>query len=491
MNYKRVIFTLGTFAIFISAMLVFPVMWALWYGEYQTIPAFGVGIGVGVLGGFAIRRIFRDASRVLYRREGVVIVTGSWLIATFIGAIPFLVSGAIPEVEDAVFETMSGFTTTGSTILTHISDMPRGLLFWRSMTHWLGGMGIIVLFVAVLPALGVGARLLYQFEVPGVEQDELRPRIRETAGLLWKIYLIMTGVETLLLMAVGMDLFDALTHSFGTVATGGFSTHEASVGYFSTPEAGIAVPALVDIIIIFFMFLAGVNFTLYWRATKQGFRVFLKDLEFRTYLTVLLLASLFVTVMLLLQGNEGSAGSAALNGTFQVVSIGTTTGYGTADFDRWPHVVRLFLVFLMFMGGCAGSTGGGMKVFRLMLILRFVGHEIRRFIRPHRVKSMMIGSHPLPDDVIRNTLGFFALAIVVWAIASLIMTAMGLDIVSAVTSVTACLWNIGPGLEAVGPTQNFAEIPVLGKWLLTLLMLLGRLELFTALVLLVPALYRD
>jgi len=491
MNYRRISLTLGTFAVFISLMLVFPALWALHYGEHETLPAFGAAALAGVLLGVLMRRMGRDAPAAIYRREGVVIVTGSWLIASLVGCLPYLFSGEIPRIEDAFFESMSGFTTTGSTILPEIGRLSRGILFWRSMTHWLGGMGIIVLFVAVLPALGVGARVLYHFEAPGVEGEQLRPRIRETAGTLWKVYAVFTAVEVLLLMAAGLDFYDGLVHTFGTVATGGFSIYDASIGHYSDPAAGIPVPALVDVIVIVFMFLAGVNFSLYWKAVKNGPGVVFRDPEFRTYALVLVGASVFVTVVLFMDGVYGGLGDSARKGFFQVVSITTTTGYGTADFDAWPQLLRLLMVCLMFMGGCAGSTGGGMKVFRLLLVFRFVGHEVLRFIRPHRVKSLVVGGQPVPDEVMRNTLAFFALAIVVWVAGSLFMAALGLELETAVSSVTACLWNIGPGLDAVGPTRHFAHLPGEGKVLLSFLMLVGRLEIYTALALLVPALYKD
>lgn len=489
MNNRRILLTLGNFTVFISLMLVVPAGVALAYGEHDTLAAFGVPVVLGLAMGLAGRLLGREAPPTVYRREGLLIVTGCWLIAAGLGAVPYLVSGMIPRVEEALFESMSGFTTTGSTILDNLDHRPRGLLFWRSMTHWLGGMGIVVLFVAVLPALRVGGKVLYQFEVPGVEQDPLKPRIRETAGVLWKLYLLLSILEALLLFLAGLDPFDAVTHTFGTVATGGFSTHDLSIGHYAA-TGSVPVPAAVDLIVIAFMFLAGVNFALYFRASRQGPRVLLRDPEFRTYAGILGGAGLLVTLVLLVTGSYGDFGSAALKGFFQVVSVGTTTGYVTADFDGWPEMLRLFLVFLMFVGGCAGSTGGGMKVFRVMLVLRFIAHEVRRFVRPRRVQSLMIGGRQVPAEVVQNTLAFFALAIMVFLVSSLLMTALGLDLATGVTCVTATLWNIGPGLEAVGPSQDFTAVPPAGKAFLTALMLLGRLELFTALVILAPSFYR-
>ncbi|MAB89835.1 MAG: potassium transporter [Planctomycetes bacterium] len=485
MNYGRVAHILGTFCCFISGMLLLPLFVAYLHGEADAYRAFGIPIAVGLVGGFILRRVFKDASRNLYRREGLLIVTGCWLAAAILGAVPFVLSGMIPNLEDAFFESMSGFTTTGSTILREIETQGRGLMFWRSMTHWLGGMGIVVLFVAVLPALGVGGRLLYQFEAPGVETDDLKPRIRETALALWKIYLVMTVAETSLLMVAGLDLYDAVVHTFGTVATGGFSTYSGSISHFDS--------AAVEIIITVFMFLAGVNFTLYFRARRDGLRHFIKDPEFKTYAGIMGVMIVITVAMLLSRGGYDDGGRAALDAAFTVVSVGTTTGYGTVDFETWPTVLRIMLVMLMFIGGSAGSTAGGMKVFRIMLVVKYVGHEFRRFIRPHRVRTMLVGGHEVSDEVMRNVLAFFAVSILLFAGSTVALAAMDPDIQmeTATTSVVATLWNIGPGLGAVGPTDNFADLPGPGKILLTFLMLFGRLEVFTAMVIFMPGLYRD
>lgn len=485
MNYGRVAHILGTFCMFISAMLIVPALVAWGHDETDTLWAFGGPIIGGFVIGLALRRAFKDSPRALYRREGLLIVTGCWLVAALLGAVPFLASGMIPNPEDAFFETMSGFTTTGSTILREIDVQEHGLMFWRSMTHWLGGMGIVVLFVAILPALGVGGRLLYQFEAPGVETDDLKPRIRETALALWKIYLVMTVAEVALLMIAGLDLYDAVVHTFGTVATGGFSTYGSSVAHFDS--------AAVEIIITVFMFLAGVNFTLYFRARRDGIRHFLKDPEFRTYAGIMIVMIVITVGMLLARGGYESGGRAALDASFTVVAIGTTTGYGTADFETWPTVLRIMLVMLMFIGGSAGSTAGGMKVFRFMLVVKYIGHEFRRFVRPHRVRTLLVGGHDVSDEVIQNVLAFFAVSILLFAGSTVALSAMDsdIDMATATTSVAATLWNIGPGLGAVGPTDNFADLPGPGKVLLTLLMLFGRLEVFTAMVIFMPGLYRD
>ena len=482
MNFPRVFEVLGRFSIFISAMLVVPLGWALWFGEFEVLLPLLYSLFIGVGPGLLLVRKFRDAPSRLARREGLVIVTGSWVIAAVLGGLPFLLSGMTPNPVDALFEAMSGFTTTGSTILADIEVCPKSLLFWRSLTHWLGGMGIIVLFVAVLPALGVGARLLYQFEVPGVESEDLKPRIRETAMVLWVIYLIMSGIETLLLYLLGLDLYDALIHTFGTVATGGFSTLNGSLGGFDIPA--------VEVVVTVFMFLAGGNFTLYFRSWRWKRIVHFKDPEFRLYAGLLLIPGFLFGIILYAQGAKDSLLESLRHTTFQIISVGTTTGYGTDDFDVWPHGMRLFLVLLMFVGGCAGSTGGGMKVLRFLLILRFLRYELRRFVNPRRVRTITLGGARIPDEVMRNTLAFFGFLIMIFVFASLGLASLGLELSTATTAVAATLGNIGPGLGAVGPTQNFSALPDLAKLILTFMMLLGRLEIFTALCLFTPALYR-
>lgn len=486
MNYARILHIFGTFVMFVSVLLVVPLACSLVHGETDAIPAFLVPACLGWIAGFVLHRRFRSAPRALYRREGLLIVSTCWIGATLVGALPFVISGMIPNYVDACFETMSGLTTTGSTILSGIDELNegfRGMLFWRAMTHWLGGMGIVLLFVAILPALGVGGRLLYQFEVPGVEQDDLKPRIRETAILLWKIYLALTVLEVLCLLGCGLSLYDSIVHTLATVATGGFSNYDASVKHFDS--------AAVDVVITVFMFLAGVNFTLYFRARRGDYRVFFTDPEFRAYLGLVLGATLLVGVVLLVDGTYDGVGEAARYSAFQVLAVQTTTGFATADFDAWPNLLRMLFVCLMFIGGSAGSTAGGMKVLRFYLIVKYVGYELRRFIRPHRVSALTVGGHTVPQEVVRNTMAFFALVMLIFVGSSLVMSTMTEDLGTATSSVAATLWNIGPGLNAVGPTENFAHLPAHGKILLTVLMLFGRLEIFTAVAIFMPALYRD
>jgi trk system potassium uptake protein TrkH len=377
---------------------------------------------------------------------------------------------------------MSGFTTTGASVLTNIEANPRGILFWRSLTHWLGGMGIIVLSLAILPFLGVGGMQLFKAEVPGPVPEKLTPRIQQTAFLLWAVYVLLSLAETLLLMVAGMNLFDALTHTFGTMATGGFSPKNLSVGFYRSP--------FVDWIITVFMFLAGANFTLHYFALRGRLSVFWKDEEFRFYTWITLFGTATVMAIHLAGNAYSSAGDALRFSAFQVVSILTTTGFVTADFEKWPAYTQLLLLVLMFVGGCAGSTGGGMKNIRILLLAKQAGAEIRRLLHPRSVIVPRIGGKVVEREAMNSVAVFFVVYMALFVGASLFMAGLGLDLVSAISSVAATLGNIGPGLGIVGPMDNYAAVPQAGKWILSACMLLGRLELFTVLMLFVPGTWR-
>ncbi|MDH4026883.1 MAG: TrkH family potassium uptake protein, partial [Desulfuromonadales bacterium] len=409
------------------------------------------------------------------------IVTFGWTFFALFGALPFVFSGAIPSYLNAFFETMSGFTTTGSTILTDIEAMPPSLLLWRSLTQWLGGMGIIVLSLAILPMLGVGGMQLFKAEVPGPTTDRLKPRIQDTAKLLWGVYVLLTCIETLLLMAGGMSFFDGLNHAFTTMATGGFSTRNASVAAYNS--------VYIDWIITIFMFLAGVNFSLHYLALRGKIGDFIRNEEFLFYSSLVIVGTALITML-----NMGGTYPGFLDNlrysAFQVVSIITTTGFGTADYELWPVLCQYLLVFFMFIGGCAGSTGGGMKVARILLLFKHAQVQVYRLIHPRAVRLVKLGDRPVDKDVMQSILGFFALYLGVFVAASFIMAATGMDLNSAGGSVIATLSNIGPGLGSVGPVDNFAHVPAIGKLVLAFCMLLGRLELFTVLVLVFPSFWR-
>lgn len=417
----------------------------------------------------------------LNHRDGVAIVTLGWLMAGLFGTLPYLLSGSIPDFTNAYFESVSGFTTTGASILADIESIPEGILLWRSQTQWFGGMGIIVFSIAILPFLGVGGMQLYRAEIPSPVVDKLKPRISETAKTLWKVYVLITGVEIVLLLAGGMSLFDAVCHAFCTMPTGGFSTKNASIAHFSSQY--------FDGIFVLFMLLAGINFSLHYRLIKGDLKVFGKDSECRTFL---ILVGLFIVIVALnIHGTIYSSLARAFRyGAFQVGSIITTTGFVTADYGKWPVLSQLVLLICMFLGAMAGSTGGGMKTMRVMLLIRHGYQQVFRIIHPHAVTTVKLGGRAVPQDVLSSVWGFFILYLGLFVVATLIMAFLGLDMVSAIASVAASIGNIGPGLGIVGPTKNYILIPEAGKWVLVFCMLLGRLEIYTAIVLLTPEFWK-
>ena len=388
-----------------------------------------------------------------------------------------MLSGAIPSFTDAFFETMSGYSTTGASVLSDIEALPHGVLFWRSLTHWIGGMGIIVLSLAILPFLGVGGMQLFKAEIPGPVVDKLAPRIAQTAKILWVVYAILTAVETALLMLGGMSLFDALCHTFGTMATGGFSTRNASVTAFGS--------AYIEYVIILFMAIAGANFSLHYHALRGNLQVYWRSHEFRFYLMLIGGAVVLIAAASTFRtGNYATWEEAFRKTLFQVVSIVTTTGFATDDYELWTVSAQLILLGLMFVGGCAGSTGGGMKVMRVHLLLKFVIREVTRLIHPRAVVPVRMAGAPVDRDVVANVLGFFVLYILIYGTGTFLMSALGMDIPTAMGAVAATLGNVGPGLGDVGPLDNYGFVPAMGKWLLSLLMLMGRLEIYTVIVLL-------
>lgn len=475
MNRVLTLRILGALLLFLAGALLLPIPCSLVYGDGASL-AFLLSSAVSLaVGGtlFVGCRSEKDMSI----REGFAVVTFGWTFFALFGALPFVFSGAIPSYIDAFFETMSGFTTTGSTILADIEAMPPSLLLWRSMTQWLGGMGIIVLSLAILPMLGVGGMQLFKAEVPGPTADRLKPRIQDTAKLLWGVYLLLTIIEVMLLMAGKMSFFDAVNHSFTTMATGGFSTRNASIAAFDS--------AYIDGVITLFMFLAGVNFSLHYLGLRGRFMDYVRNEEFRFYLA-LLVCGIALLTLFNMTDVYASFWDNLRYSSFQMVSIMTTTGFGTADYELWPVLCQYLLVMAMFFGGCAGSTGGGMKVARMLLLAKHAQVQLFRLIHPRAVRLVKLGDRPVDKEVMQSILGFFALYMAVFVIASFIMAATGMDLVSAGGSVIATLSNIGPGVGSVGPVDNFAHVPAFGKITLSFCMLLGRLELFTVLVLVFP-----
>ena len=479
MHLQSVIHLQGFLLLFLAAAMLAPAPFAIYYAD-GALPSLLLSAGITAGIGQAMRR----ASKItgdLRAKEGFAIVTFGWLLFSFFGSLPFLFSGAIPSFTDAFFETVSGFTTTGASILTNVEAMPSSLLFWRALTQWLGGMGFIVLSLAILPFLGVGGMQLFRAEVPGPVADRLTPRITQTAKILWGVYVLLSLVQTLLLLLGGMSLLDALSHTFATMATGGFSTRNASVGAYQS--------AYIDWVIIIFMFIAGANFSLHYRALRGDVKIYRFDRDFMLYAGIVLVATalVFISNLLYLYTDSERALRDAL---FQVVSIQTTTGFATADYELWSFFAQYLLLMLMFVGGSAGSTAGGIKVIRLYLVVKFIMNEFTRLLHPQAVVPVRVRRAPVSREIVANVVGFFALYIACFVVGVGVITLFGQDLETAIGAVAATLGNVGPGLGNVGPMDNYGFLPDVSKWTLSVLMLLGRLELFTVAILLTPAYWR-
>lgn len=457
---------LGRILKLLACAELLPIVVCLWYGETADALALALAAGLTLGAGLVLARIAQPEDR-LYRREGILIVVGGWLLASVFGALPYLLTGATGSWIDALFESASGFTTTGASIFTDIESKGRGLLLWRSQTQWLGGLGIIVIFVALLSELGPGTRFLYRLEVPGPTKEILHPRVRSTARLLLEIYLALSAACLVLLLVGGMDLYDALTHTFATLSTGGFSPRNASVAAFSSP--------FVELVLIVFMAIAGINFSLFYMALRGRGRIW-RDRELQLYLALLVTASVVVAVDLVARYQQ-TPGRAMLDATFQVVSLMTTTGFATADYDLWPDAARAVLVFVMLIGGSAGSTAGGMKVMRVLIALKTALREVRLNFSPNAVIPVTIRQVGVPEEVTRSVSGFVVLYAITLVSGATLLTLGGTDLVTAWSAALACLANVGPGLAEVGPTANFAFFSGWEKLLLVLLMWLGRLEI--------------
>ncbi len=483
MNVRVILRLLGIITFVVAGSMAIALLWsvygALRYGESDWIgflEAIGISMGAGVVLYFAGRAPVGD----VLRREGFAVVGLAWILAGALGALPYVCSGTIPGVIDAYFESVSGFTTTGSSILTpaQIDSLPHGIHFWRCFTQWMGGMGIVVLFVAILPFLRASGKKLFFNEVPGPLSESLQPRVRDTAMVLWLIYLGFSAVLVVILMVEEMSFFEAVCHSCTTMSTGGFSTRGESIAAFGVP---------VQVTIIIFMTLAGVNFGLYFRVMRGDWKILGRDPELRFYIFLLVICTGLVAVELYNRGNQ-SVDKAVLNASFQTVGLMTTTGYGTDSFDAWPDFSKSLMVVLMFVGGCAGSTGGGMKVIRILVLIKHALIETEHAFRPQTVRSLRVGKVVIEESTRWTILAFFAIIMGTMVFGTLLMAALGLDAVSAMSSVAATLNNIGPGLGSVH--TSFADVHPVGKLFLSLLMVTGRLELFAILVLFSPALWK-
>lgn len=474
MNLRGILNAVGAILLFVAVALFVPLGVSLGYGDGDA-NAFVITLAVTLLAGLAMFLPTRGTA--LGTRDGFGVVVFGWSAVALAGSLPFVLSGAVPDFTDAFFETMSGFTTTGASILSDIEGLSRGVAFWRCFIQWLGGMGIIVLSLAILPMLGVGGMQLYEAEAPGPSAEKLTPRIRQTAVLLWGVYLVLSAAEALALRVAGMDWYDALCHTFTTMATGGFSTRAASIAAYDN--------ALIDWIIIVFMVMAGANFALHWRVRARPWRYF-RDAEWRFYVGVLVTMVGIITVSLWAMPGRGAAGSLR-SAAFQVTSIVTTTGFATDDYEKWHPALQWLVFLLMFVGGCGGSTGGSIKVVRIMILVKSAFREVRLVASPREVHAIQLGrGHKLERGIARKVLGFFVLYVVILAGGTLLLSVHGMGLSTALSASATCLGNVGPGLADVGPTDSFGWMPPTAKWALILLMLLGRLEIYTVLALFLP-----
>ena len=414
-------------------------------------------------------------------RDGIGVGTVGWLAVALFGSLPYLLSGVIPGFVSALFETVSGFTTTGASVIAVVEPVPKGILLWRATTHFLGGMGVLVLCVAVLPFLGVGGMQLYRAEVAGPSKDRLTPRIANTAKLLWGVYVLLCVLEILMLRVGRMGWFDAVCHSFATIATGGFSTRTASIAAYHS--------LYIECVTVAFMLLGATNFALHYAALRGDLRGYARDSEFRFFAGLWIIACTIVTLNTW-HTTYASAGAALRNSVFSVTSLMTTTGFSTANFDQWPATSRIVLLLVMVIGGCVGSTAGGIKHLRVGVAVKKIARRVKLFMYPQAVVQIKMNREPVDEDIISNILGFIILYVIALAIASVIMTAFTKDMLSAISAVIATMGGVGPGLGLVGPTMNYATIPAAGKIVLMLCMLLGRLEFYTLLALFFPSFWK-
>ncbi len=464
------------------------------YKDGVTVELLGAGLIVLILGGIAMV-LTNNHKKELNKRDGYIVVAFGWIVMALTGTLPYLITGSIPGFTNAFFETMSGYTTTGASILNDIESIPKGVLFWRSMTHWIGGMGIIVLAIAILPLLGIGGMQLFAAEAPGPNADKLHPRITDTAKRLWLIYFGYTAAETILLQVAGMSFFDAINHSLCTLSTGGFSTKNASIAYWNGQP-------VIQYIIIVFMFLAGTNFVLSYFAFKGKVQKAIRDEEFKLYFKFIALFTIIAALIIYFKADFsissidhpmvfGKAEASFRHALFQVIAIVTTTGFVTADYTLWTSFLVVFFFGIMFLGGSAGSTAGGVKVVRHMLMIKNGFLEFKRALHPNAILPVRYNKKSVSGDIVFNILGFFILYMLSFIIGALVFSMFQIDFESAIGLSASSLGNVGPALGNFGPVNNYSELPALGKWWSTFLMLIGRLELFTVLILLTPFFWRN
>jgi trk system potassium uptake protein len=467
MRFSNVLYALSRLLFILSVAFVPPAVFSAIDGD-NLLTVF-IPIAVAMAGVGAVFNYLNLKPRELSVREGFMIVNLAWIVMSVLGALPFMLSGFIPSFTDAFFETMSGFTTTGATILTNIEALPRSLLLWRSITHWLGGMGVIALAVALFPFFGAGGFQLFKAESPGPVKARIVPRIRSTAGILWLIYVGMTVMEIAMLALGGMPGFDAVCVTFGTMATGGFVTKNASIAAYPSPY--------LQYTIIAFMYLAGANFALHYGLLRGRVLGYARDPEFRLYTSLILAVASTIVVTRVISGE--SLGEELVRGSlFQTVSIITTTGFISQDYELWPALAHMLLVLLMVVGGCSSSTGGGVKNARVLVLFRSIDAQLKKLLHPRSVVPVKIGGEVMGEDAVSGVMAFLAMYLLIFIAGVLMMLAASLDIPSALGAVAACLGNVGPGLGTVGAVDNYFAVHPLGKWTLSLLMLIGRLEIY-------------
>lgn len=481
-RYQVVLGNLGRIILIIGIAMLSCLIWSIVDHEDVTA-AVAISAVFTIIVGYGLCSIFATQENISFK-EGFLMVSLGWVVASAFGTLPYLLSGYLTSFADAWFETVSGFTTTGASVVADVESWPRSLLFWRSLTHWLGGMGIIALFVAVIAGIGTRANQLFKAEVPGPISDKISPRIRETARKLWITYVVLSAACAILLWLLGMNLFDSLCHTFATLATGGFSTKNNSIAYYSQP--------LIHWTIILFMFISGANFSLHYLAFKKAQPLLhWSDPEFRLYAGITVAATLLTVYSLSAQGLPMGWEEKIRAACFQVVSIITTTGFATADYNAWPSLASGALFLTMFIGGSAGSTGGNIKPGRYLIIGQRTIIELKKMVHPKAVLPLRFAGKVISDDLLINVLQFFFLYMLFLAIGTIVLVGAQMDTLSSLTAAAACLGNIGPGFGLVGPTQNYGFIPDLGKYVLSLLMLVGRLEIYPILVLLLPEYWKE
>jgi len=481
MNFKLILNIIGIALVIISWFMVLPIIVSLIYKQSDIIPL-TVSFVITFIAGTSIYFITKKHRKEEIRhRDAFIIVTLTWVVISLFGSMPFMFTGTLHAFTDAFFESMAGFTTTGASVFTDVEAAPKGLLFWRSMSQWIGGMGIILFALAILPLLGTGGMQLFKAEVPEISVDKLKPRIIDTAKALWFIYVALTAADALLLTAAGMSVYDALCHAFTTMATGGFSTKNASIAHFQNPS--------IEYITCFFMFCAGINYSLYFYVFKGKLSKLWKSDEFKFYIGVTALATLLITMNMWIVSVTSLIDSFRYS-LFQVISLMTTTGYATADYELWSPFGQTILIIIMFFGGMIGSTGGGMKQVRILLMLKQGYREMYQLIHPRAVTSVKLDEKFLDKEILGSIWGLVFLFLGVCVIATIGMAATGTDIITSATTVISATCNVGPAFGEAGPADNYAAIPTSGKWILIFCMLTGRLEVYTVLILFVPRFWR-